>query len=327
MDETEEKIEKLRRVAEAGLYRFNQDGSLDSRYVTVVVGGVLNELIIEIANAHRFMDITEGETTLTVHYTSVFNLISMIEDASNRENASLRLYDSAYLNDPEEGDYFVRHLDLPGRYTWLGENASHAYITSFIIPNLFAGEGMNASDNLVFWRTYGMEGEGCSLKLNIPSHRLHKVCYGPDKVKCTGDILLPALDSLHGLAEVSSGVQEELAETVWECLGRIRYLYKSKAYEYEGECRIVMPEPDIEDKDKIRFEYSGQNGVPAKIRHYYENEEFRIKEVLSTGSSITLGPCVPYAYNAVYLLKHLLRKAEISDDPEIKISDILYRRS
>ena len=116
-----------------------------------------------------------------------------------------------------------------------------------------------------------------------------------------------------------------MAEVVWESLERIRYLYKNEAYEYENECRFVVAESNILDKDKICFEYQDRNNSPARIRHYYEHEELGIKKLLVTGSSITLGPCVPYPYNMGYYLERLMQQVDLYG-PKIKTSKIPYRK-
>lgn len=260
------------------------------------------------------------------------------QNAIGERNASLRLYDSVHFNDPDEGNYFYRNLNLRKKYAWLGEKReSHAYIASFILPDP-KNKKRDMSDDLVFWRTYGKEGEGCSLKLRIPRDRLRKVLYGPNEVKCTGKDLRPVLEAIHPLVSIrkpslKKEVREKLVEVIWKSLEKICYLYKSEAYEYESECRFVIPELEIEivDKDKICFEDQEQNNSTPRIRHYYEDDALKVKNILTTGSLITLGPCVPYPYNMSYYhnmsyyLGNLLRKAGLFG-PEIKISEISYRK-
>ena len=185
------------------------------------------------------------------------------------------------------------------------------------------------SNNLVFWRTYGREGEGCSLKLHIPRDRLRKVLYGADEVKRAGKLLRPVLDALYPLVNIrkrshKKEVREELAEVIWRYLEKIRYLYKSEAYEYERECRFVIPELDA-DKDKIRFEYKEQNNSPD-VRHYYEHENLKVENILTTDSLITIGPRVSHPYNMSYYIKSLLTKAGLVG-PKIKLSKIPYRKT
>ncbi len=188
------------------------------------------------------------------------------------------------------------------------------------------------SDNLVFWLTYGHEGKGCSLSLTVPRSQLQKVLYGPKKVKSTANALRSILDLLGQLVKIENrsirgSIQNKLAETVWKSLERIRYLYKSEACEYENECRFVVAESDISEKDNIRFEDQGRNNSPARLRHYYEHETLEIKKLLGTNSSITLGPSVSNYYNIHYYIQTLLDKADLSFNPTIKKSSISFRKS
>lgn len=351
MSETEEKenMEKLQKLVKAGPEYLEKNLELGMRYVTDSVvpamKNVVKDVCREIEKRHKLKEPEDGKENFVIHYTSIGTLVSMLQQAAkNKQNAvkdeqksskdettaSLRLYDSVHFNDPDEGNYFYRHLNLPRKYDWLGgKKESHAYIASYIIPDTKRDMG----DNLVFWRTYGKEGEGCSLELRIPSGRLGKVLYGPAEVQKTGKRLRSVLDSLSPLVSVSKSslkekiqkVREKLAETVWESLARILYLYKSEAYAYERECRFVTHKSDIEE-EKIYFEYKEQNNSTPRIRHYYEDEALAIEKILSSGSSITLGPCVPYRHDVYHCLEVLKREANLHG-PQIRISTIPYRKS
>ena len=347
VNEIEEKMERLQILVKEGREHFERTGDLDLGYVTGFVIPILKEVLQgicrEIEERHK---LDEAEGDFVIHYTSIATIVSMLQNASKNkkdvseddqessnddQNASLRLYDSVHFNDPDEGNYFARHLNLPKRYDWIDKekkDASHAYIASFIISD----NKRDMSDNLVFWRTYGREGEGCSLKLCIPSCRLRKVLYGANEVKRSGQILRSVLAILDPLVNIrkrllKEKIREKLAEAVWESMERIRYLYKSEAYEYENECRFVVAEPDIPDiSDKVCYEYQDRNNSPARIRHYYEDEVLEIKKILPSGSLITLGPCVPHSSDVRYCLESLKRKANMYG-PEIKLSEISYRKS
>lgn len=350
MNKTEGTMEDLQRGVKAGREYFDKHGDLDwgyvERFVIRPLDDVLQNLCLEIEERHKVddpevgKDPEVGENIDVIHYTSIGTLVSMLQqEAKNRENkakdeqesskdeqnVSLRLYDSVHFNDPDEGKYFYRNLNLQKKYDWLGEKKeSHAYIASFIFPAT-----KKNSDNLGFWCIYGKDGEGCSLKLRIPRDRLRQVLYGANEVKCTGKDLRPVLKAIHPLVSIrkrvlKEKVREVLAEVIWKSLERICYLYKSEAYEYESECRFVIPELEIVDKDKICFEYQEQNNSPL-IRHYCEDDDLKVENILTTGSLITLGSRVPYPYNMSYYLGNLLRKAGLFG-PEIKISKIPYRK-
>ena len=275
----------------------------------------------------------ERRTAKLGFYDELNSLLMNLVDSVEGRSASLRLYDSVHFNDPDEGIYFNRNLNLvKGHKLLKARNAPHAYIVSFIRPDAERAEMNPVSDDLVFWRTYGKDGEGCSLTLSVPSCRLLKVLYGTDKVKCTDlllksvlDLLYDSLSPLISIPEQPIDVQEKLAGIVVRLLEKIQYLFKDKAYQYENECRFVIPESET-DRNKICFEYGGQCNTPTRIRHYYEDKDLEIEEILGSGSLITLGPCVPYPENVRYYLETLLQKAELRNT-EIKISKIRYRKS
>lgn len=336
MNRTEGTMEYLQKVVKEGREFFDRHGKLNLGYidatVTPALEDVLQSLCSKIEERHKIKpEDDQYRYTDVIHYTSINTLVSMLQQAAkNKQSASLRLYDSAHFNDPDEGNYFLSNLNLPKKYGWLGDNKeSHAYIASFIIPN-DARDEREMRDNLVFWRTYGRGGEGCSLKLSIPRDRLRKVLYGADKVKCTGKTLRPVLEAIHPLVSIrkrslKEKVREKLAEAVWKSLARLQYLYKSEAYRYEQECRFVIPELEIVNKDKINFEYKKQNNSPPYLRHYYEDDALALEKILISGSAVTLGPCVPYRSDVSNCLETLKRRAEIYGT-EINISKISYRK-
>ena len=344
MNEKGERMEKLKTFMEAGREYFDKHGDLDLRYITnpviKVLKGELEDLCLEIEKRHKIDEPERWRENFVIHYTSIGTLVSMLQRevknkqdvARDKQNASLRLYDSVHFNDPDEGNYFFRNLKLPKKHAWLGtKKESHAYIASFIIPNDERDE-RDMSDNLVFWRTYGREGEGCSLKLRIPRDRLRKVFYGANEVNATWQNLQPVLDVLYPLVSIrkrslKEKVRKELAEAIWKSLASLRYLYKSEAYEYERECRFVIPELDATDKDKICFEYQDQNNSPPYLRHYYEDDDLKVEKILTSGSAVTLGPSVPYRSDVSNCLKIMRDRAGLEHRLQIKTSGISYRKS
>ena len=333
MSQTEESLERLGGAVKAGRRRLDRDGDLDRGYITGIVIPLLKAVLADKIEEHHKID-----ETFVIHYTSIGALVSILQKAAknkqeamkndqesskNAQNASLRLYDSVHFNDPDEGNYFYRHLNLPKKYDWLDEKKeTHAYVASFIIPDT----ARDMSDDLVFWRTYGKDGEGCSLKLKIPKGQLRKVLYGVGKVKATRKKLRPILDPIIPLIQIKhKEIRTQILEAVHESLGKIRYLYKSEAYRYERECRFVIPELDTE-KDKIVFEESQQSDSSVSPRHYYECNALKVEKILVTDSVIRLGPCVSNVYNVTYYIERLLDKAELFG-AKIELSTINYRKS
>ena len=345
-------MEKLKATIDSAPVYFAKSADFALDYVTWALCPALREELDDLyPRIRQRHEVNSGQ--YFIHYTSLAALVSMLEETSREEqkreeqkredqkredqkgqeqkpgpplrNGVLRLYDSVHLNDPDEGNYLIG--SVLKKFRWLrNPEESHAYIASFVMPD--AKKDM--SNKLTFWRNYGDEGEGCSLSLPVPRSRLEKVLYGIPEAQQTAKILSPVLDSLNSLVRTAKGplrkaVQGESARVVWSFLDRIRFLYKSSEYEYENECRFVVPGSDIQDKDKIRFQYQDQNNSP-RIRHYYEDDALQINKLLVSGSSITLGPCVRYRKNVCFCLDQLKRNAGLSGT-EIKCSTIPYRKS
>ena len=346
-------LDQLRRAATGGqdyLERSSPEFAFD--YVTEIVCPLQRQALAllrrHIDDLHK-LDEAEPTQDFVVHYTSIARFVSMLKDAAremNQERKKLdtdskvetkkslwRLYDSVHLNDPDEGNFFTRNLSLPKKYFWLTNGRfGHAYIASFVLPR--SGSELDAENNLVFWQTYGREGEGCSIAMPLRRSLLQRVRYGTDEMKPIVRILAPALKSLAESMDplvnirnrqLQAEVREELAGVVWQNLEKYRYLYKDEAYAHESECRLVVPESDIENKDEIYFEPKDLNCPPLLIRHYCEHQELRIRELLATGSSITLGPRVSNPENVCYFINELRRRAYLLP-LRIKISRIPYQK-
>ena len=344
MSQLDDNLLKLKTSVEAGVNLASEPEHL-SKYVADVVTSnledVLRNLRTQVEEPHKLDEAEVGQPNVVIHYTSIAALVSMLGGAADgKGGSSLRLYDSNHFNDPDEGKFFDRNLNLnskSARELLDATYSPHAYIASFIVPNDRARDRItnaqrDMSDNLVFWRTYGREGLGCSLTLVVQKDLLRKVLYGRVPVRKTGQLLGSVLDSVHEclspLLELSSAVdiRHRLIRTVAGHVDMIRYLYKSKAYDYERECRIVIPEIDAQ-KDLIHFEYEEQDGHAVRIKHYYEVDELQVKNTFLTGSLITFGSRVPKPDNARYYLETQLRKAERFYGPKFKTSQISYQVS
>ena len=320
-------MKELQAYVNAGVHfgtdaRREQESVLN--YVTGIVIPQLKEVVKErcrdIDQLHQ-RDIAEYHVPSFVHYTSVGALFSMLQSAAYKLKPSIRLYDSVHFNDPEEGDYLINHL-AGDKHCWLKRGygySSHAYIASFVMPN---EDNKVMNDELIFWRTYGQEGEGCSLTVDVPKSRLRRVLYGIHEAKIAVELLQPVVELLEPLASTSTNIGNILAKTFRESLEGIQYLYKNEAYSYENECRVIMCEPEISES-RICFEYN--ESAPSTIRHYYEHKELRITEMLPSGSQITIGPCVPNYDDLSRVLQILIRKAEMPG-PSIYRSQIQYQR-
>lgn len=325
-------------------------------HLSQVVRPAMDELLAgpctAIADLHELPG--DENEVYVVHYTSLATLYaivnSQIEWTRTQENSGsskeaapsesepagadsghapcFRLYDSAHVNDPQEGVYFGHHI--PNQHEWLNEFDRHrAYIASFILPRTSTDD---AGDNLVFWRTYGREGEGCSISLAIPRHKLRRVKYGASDVQKSWELLAPALDRVDSLVDSGSNLsvaarrhfRESVAHMVWTSLGSIRYLYKSEAYRYERECRVVLPQSSNDarqDSVNYCFQSTGQGG---RIRHFVEDSDLKIKNMFSSGTVVYVGPCCRNQEDLVHSITTLLSRAELYGP--VTPSGIKYRQ-
>ena len=278
----------------------------------------------------QFHDL-EGDVEEVIHYTDLHMLVSVLRDRAERKDAFIRMTDSFHLNDPEEGLYLARRIEATDEHGWFGEKKNlHAYIASFIIPDDKKDQEPRDEDDLKYWRSYGDEGRGCSIRFPVNEIPFRRVLYGQQKVTRTLDMLdLSSIwDALQPLAtnrneEVSRIAKDVLSERIRRNISRILYLYKDDAYKYEQECRMVRSVLEIAEGD-ITFEPIDDLDSPHSIRHYYHDNSLSIDNILVTESLITIGPLVSRPHNVMYYINTLLERAGLTG-AKVKPSGIPYQ--
>ena len=247
----------------------------------------------------------------------------------------LRLYDTFSSNDPNEGAFFVKSADVKGSFrrrhnaVWSlfrDRSASPAYQTSLT----YVGDVAEA-DNLVFWRTYGKEGTGCALAFPMTCFEgevnLFRVRYGEGEVATCLDTLSELLEEygeIRGAPDFSSISRiVELPKLLVNVLSPLVYLYKSQAYEYEQEVRIVIPFADLENG--LYLQGSSVTGIPVAWRHFAEVPSLQVPQLFVSDARIVLGPTVESAANVQFVLERLLLERQLYG-PKVKQSTISYRR-
>ena len=304
------------------------------REIVPLLRSALTAVLPEIKRLHEVQadsDSDEGKTK-GVHYTSIGVLMELLQnhDPGVRESAgTIRLYDSMHLNDPDEGNYLPRRISSEPDFKWLADQDELAgldevdspvneiaYLASFVA-------GDKAADNLVFWRTYGHEGRGCSIVCSIDHKDVQQVLYGKEVNKAI-DLLRPVLTALTPVVAANGEeVAALLADTVWSSLRSVLYLYKSDAYDYEDERRCVVPSSEVEAED-VSYDYDDKRFEMPRIRHYVERPELSIKSLLPSGSRITIGPCVPQPNHVRRRLSAIANRT-LKGRPEVRPSEIPYR--
>ena len=299
------------------------------REVLPLLRGALADVLPNIKQRHEVQADSANGKAAGVHYTTIGVLMQLLQSQGRATPGTLRLYDSMHLNDPDEGNYLPRRISAESQFAWLADRLDLlerdevdspvneiAYMTSFVA-------GDKASDNLVFWRTYGLEGRGCSIVCSLEPKNLQQVLYGGD-VTQTIDLLRPILTPLTPIVAANDEfIAALLAATVWSSLRRVLYLYKSRAYAYEDERRCVLPSSEVKPED-ICYEYQDEPFGMPRIRHYLERSDLSINGLLPSGSLITIGPCVPQPNHVRRRLSTIANRA-LEGQPEIRPSEIPYR--
>ena len=179
-----------------------------------------------------------------IHYTTIGVLMQMLQRQQCTTPTTLRLYDSMHLNDPDEGNYLPRSISGESQFAWVGARRQllHqdetsgtvdeiAYMASFIA-------GDTASDNLVFWRTYGREGKGCSILYSVEARYLQQILYG-DGVKETIELLRPILESLAPIVAANGeSIHDLLAATVWSSVAKHTVSVQEHSIRVRGRTQI-----------------------------------------------------------------------------------------
>ena len=299
------------------------------RDVISLLRKALTEVTLDVQRLHEVQEDSEDGKAKCVHYTTIGVLMQLLQSESAATTGKIRLYDSMHLNDPDEGNYLPRRISAESRFAWLADQHEFlaldevdspvneiAYLASFVA-------GDKAADNLVFWRTYGREGRGCSIVCSLESKNVRKVLYG-DEVKQAIDLLRPILTAITPIVTANDeSVAALLADTVWSSLRSILYLYKSQAYDYERERRCVLPSSEVRSEE-ICYEYQDKPFEMPRIRHYVERPELSFNDLLPSGSLITIGPCVPQPTHVRRRLSAIANRT-LDGQPEIRPSEIPYR--
>ena len=307
--------------------------------VTRRLDEVLSEKTREIAKLHQYEPVMQENvsndraTKFVIHYTSVDTLLAILRERAKGQESYLRMYDSFHLNDPEEGRYLVPFLKVSDKFSWLtSEPISHAYVASFIIPKNSTSTELGDEDELAYWHSYGHKGKGCSIKIPVRNNQFRRVLYGECHATRTAELLnlegiLDCVDPLMTSKddELRRLAQRTIPPAISRNLARINFLYKRKAHEYERECRLVRSALDISDTEEIHFQPVERNDSSHRIRHYYNDDNLKVDNILSTDSVITLGPLVPQPTSMMFYIETLLKKADLIEGPTIQTSKIPYQ--
>lgn len=296
----------------------------------------IESAIRSISNGHTIQPENGANTLKVVHYTSLANIVQILKEAQKpRQKGHLRMYSSAGFNDPDEGRYLFSQSDpfafpdLRQEQNSVNPEPAYAYIASFIKPDN-QDEVPRAADNLVFWRSYGHDGRGCSLTLTIDPTILRKIEYGRDIAEVTWKHLSEGISSAYQAVKhldnqvANKELDNWLGNKLMVAVQAIAYLYKSDAYQYENECRIVRGQNDAASQSpKIEFVGHPDNGATTRYIEIPELSTDPSDGMFRSGSVITLGPQVVNPEHTQADLRELIRNARIYT--KVQMSTIKYR--
>ena len=273
----------------------------------------------------------DGRNTVqVVHYTSLSTLVSILKSAQSTDNHGyLRMYSSTRSNDPDEGQYLFQQCQP----TVAIPEPSYAYLASFIEPDDRSNPEL-AANNLIFWRTYGQDGRGCSLTVTLAPEELRRVQYGRKAAYDACKEIRAALDSINKIIQCVHDIDNpqgtEEIET-WKNsvllaqIQAIAYLYKSDAYQYENECRIVrLPKEPQANNSQIEFIGHPLRGTTTSYLEIPALSTDPGNGMFRTGSVITLGPLVPNPIHTKRDILELLHRANLYG-PQVQLSKINYK--
>lgn len=292
--------------------------------IKVIDGDLGPELKVKFGDIVKDHEIPEAVRSV-IHYTSIGVLMSLLKRLEEgEERVSLRAYDAVHFNDPNEGRLLTSLI--PDEYEWMKtDKKPRAYVTSFVVSD----EKDDFSDNLMLWRHYGNEDEGCSLSIPVYDKslrkKLKKVKYGTDLARNAMQQIERILENIRPLTghERFHVLSPRLYDIVSQNFDRIRYLHKHEAYKHENECRLVINEH--ESVEEARFEYRERNASFPKIKGYLEPKYLHARKIFVTGSVITLGPAVSEKEYMKDDLEKYLKKMQLYG-PEVKVSSVSYRK-
>lgn len=309
----------------------------DSRYIDAIHRALLDR----IQNSVLYDD-SPGSKISLVHYTTWKNALDMFNP--NNGSPVLRMYNYEQSSDPEEGQIKPpewEELEKKERKSWLDEllrddgrwgeemKFGTTYGCSFS-----SGPSDGAEDDLTYWRLYGNDGQGCSLKISLfPDMGVYKVRYrdknfnnrnpGDEKedqqvAERLKELFLVGKETVD---KAHKNDRDRLGKTVAEGLLRIVYAYyhliKHIAYAGEKEWRMIAVMPESKE---VQYDITSE----SLLKRYVEGPA--LNQLLRTNSVITVGPTVLHRGAARAYLEYLAKERHDIKYVIVKNSRQTYRQ-
>lgn len=322
----------------AQLRHVSEHGSKDPDYFLTIRG-----LFDRIPELILYDDAPKPKVNL-VHYTTWNSALGMFDAEQN--SPVLRMYNYEQSNDPNEGQIKLSEWEeIEGNANWLDEFLK-ADDSRWTDDMKFGGSTYGCSfssgpsgveDDLTYWRLYGNDGQGCSLKISVPhAENIYKVRYrnknkdSDDRTRSDKEEDEQVADRLRELFEIGKetvnrapkSYRNIVGKTVAEGLLRVLYGYyhlvKHTAYAGEREWRMIAVMPR---RDRVRYDTTSKD----LVKRYVEGPP--LSQLLSTSSTLTVGPTVLNRGAARAYLEHLVREKHRIPYVTVQTSDKTYRQS
>lgn len=314
-------------------------------YISRISKNPLNYLelhgLTEVVSKLVFFEDALNENDRLAHYTSLENVMKMFD--LNHGVPVVRMYNYELANDPEEGKI------KPPEWKKLEDKAMNKLFGTLFeneesLKNQVAfdrafgcsfssGPCSGVGDDMTYWRLYGNDGQGCSLKLSsLPARGAYKVRYRhrdfssrSESDRLEDERVAGQLSEFVELAKeaidcTSEKFRHEAAKLVAGALFRVFYGYyhliKHIAYEDEQEWRVIVVMPS---RDEIRYDTDS----PNLVKRYVDGP--KLAELLGTDSVITVGPTVPNSTTARDYLNKRVRQEHGMESATVRVSNQSYR--
>ena len=301
--------------------------------------------LVELSDSARQLILYDDELNSNiklVHYTTWENALNMFKqndkDSAPRKDPVLRMYSYEQSNDPDEGkiippEWEEVEQDASWIKEYLGKDRYWGEELEYERGKVIYGRGVaygcsfssgpdDVEDDLTYWRLYGNDGEGCSLKITLPDRRwtynvMYKVRYRDtdfnsreedeidedkkiaERLRVLFTVGKEVVDGIHEMNRNTVG--KSIAKVLSQIICEYYHLIKHVAYAGEKEYRMVKAMPEV---NEIEYEV-----LENLVKRHVGGPT--LKTLLGSSSIVTIGPTVPNRSAARAYLESLVREHSI----------------
>ena len=283
---------------------------VDSLYVDLI------KLMISVNNFKYKSLVTKSDGIQKLYqYTSINTLKSMLNlnTCCEDTNVNIRLYNTDYMNDPDEGEFFINQLKKRGNEGLLDSkySVSHAFISSLTlnkddIPmwSMYGNNskgvsigfgnfpvapilGDNSEDDLEESQEISVDSDSDIIETKTPAYpyieekaKVYKVTYidpyleKSPEIEIFNKIIKSISVELTNNKGIGNNLYDSISKFISVELDRIKFLIKNKKYEYENEYRILQMVKVLSINNSL-IKYDSNN---PKL--YLEVDKIKLEEVI-----------------------------------------------